>query len=148
MSSISTITFRARYLADVLSPLIGTIGHHVKSGLLGFGSAMILARRQIFWILVERRQTERKTRSHSLVLLPCCRMNSAPWSRMNSGWILLTPAALFGLTHLRAVLIASVEKLPERLRLALGAHRGSHTIMVMYLVKALSALENLPLLMS
>ena len=32
MSSISTITFHcARYLADVLSPLIGTMGHHVKS---------------------------------------------------------------------------------------------------------------------
>ena len=47
-----------------------------------------------------RRQTERKTRSHSLAL--------SPWCRINSGWILSTPAALFGLTH-RAVLIPSVE---------------------------------------
>ena len=34
-----------------------------------------------------QRQTERKTRSHSLVL--------SPWCRVNSWWILSTPAALF-----------------------------------------------------
>ena len=34
---------------------------------------------------------ERKTRNHSLVFLP--------WCRMNSGWILLTPIALFSLMH-------------------------------------------------
>ena len=101
---------------------------------------MILARFQILGILDARRQTERKTRSHSLAL--------STWCRMNSGWILSTPAALFGLIHLRVVLISSVEKSPERSRSALGACRRSLTTVVMFLVKALSALVNLPLLMS
>ena len=101
---------------------------------------MILARCNILGILDVRRQTERKTRSHSLAL--------SPWCRMNSGWILSTSAALFGLMHLRAVLISSVEKSPERSRSALGACPRYLTIVVMFQVKALSALVNLPLVMS
>ena len=77
-----------------------------SSSLLGFGSVIIMARCQILVILDEK-QMVRKTRSNLLVL--------SPWCRMNSGWILLTPTALFD------ALISSVEKSPERMRSVLGA---------------------------
>ena len=71
--------------------------------------------------------------SQCVALLPVC--------RMNSGWMLSIPGALFGFRCLIADTISSFVKW-----LALSALRGSFTLPVVFLVKDLSAFRNLPLL--
>ena len=89
------------------------------SSLLGFGRAMTLDRRHIFGSLDVRKQREQNDRIHSVALLP--------WCRMDSGWMLLIPAALFGFRCLIANFISSLVNSPERLASMLGALRRSFT---------------------
>ena len=87
-----------------------------------------------------RKQREQNDRSHSVALLP--------WCRMNSGWMLSIPAALFGFRCLIADFISSLMNSPERLVSTLGALRRSFTSPMVFLVNSLSVLKNLPLLIS
>ena len=111
-----------------------------SSGLLGFGRAMTLAHCHIFRSLDVRKQREQNDRSHSVVLLH--------WCRMNSGWMLSIPAALFGFRCLIADFISSLVNSPERLASMLGALLMSFTSPMVFLVNSLSTLRNLPLLIS
>ena len=67
---------------------------------------------------------------------------------MNSGWMSSIPGALPGFRCLIADTISSWLKSPDRLASALGAHRRSFTSPVVFLVNALSATGNQPLLNS
>ena len=93
-----------------------------STGLFGFRRAMTLARRHVFGSLSVWIQTEQNDRSHSVALLP--------WCRMNSGWMLSIPGALFGFRCLIADTISSFVKSPERLRSALGALPGEGHVCV------------------
>ena len=131
---------RSKILYSTQSRVIRRYPFGSSSGLLGFGRAMTLARRHIFGSLDVRKQREKNDRSHSVALLP--------WCRMNSGQMLSIPAALFGFRCLIADFISSLVNSPERLASTLGTLRMSFTSPMVFLVNSLSALRNLPLLIS
>ena len=87
-----------------------------------------------------RKQREQNDRSHSVALLP--------WCRLNSRHVLSIPAALFGFRCFIADFISSLVNSPERLESMLGALHRSFTSFMVFLVNSLSALRNLPLLIS
>ena len=101
---------------------------------------MILAHCHIFGSFDVRSQTEQNRRSHSVALLPWCKMYSGP--------MLSIPAALFGFRCLIADLILLLVKSSHRLASALGALLRSFTSPEIFLVKALSMSGNLLLLIS
>ena len=74
-------------------------------------------------------------------------MIEATLCRINSGQMLSIPAALFGFRCLIANFILSVNS-PDRLASTLGALHRSFTSPMVFLVNSLSALRNLPLLIS
>ena len=96
---------RSKILYGTQSRAMGRYPFGSSSGLLGFGRAMTLARRHIFGSLDVRKQMEQNDRSHSVALLP--------WCRMNSWWMLSIPAALFGFRCLIADFILSLVNSPE-----------------------------------
>ena len=105
-----------------------------------FGRAMTLACRHIFGSFEVRKQREQNDRSHSVALLP--------WCRMNSRQMLSILAALFGFRCLMANFISSLVNSPERLESMLGSLHKSVTSPMVFLGNSLSALRYLPLLIS
>ena len=130
----------SKILYGTQSRAMGQYPFGSSSSLLGFGRAMTLARCHIFGRLDVRKQREQNDQSHSVALLP--------WCRMNSGRMLSIPAALFGFRCLIADFISSLVNSPERLASTLGALCRSFTLSMVFLVNSLSALRNLPLLIS
>ena len=114
-SSRRTWRRRSKILYGVQSRAMGQYPFGSSSDLLGFRRAMTLARHHIFGSLDVRKQ-EQNDRSHSVALLPRC--------RMNSGRMLSIPAALFGFRYLIANFISSLMNSPKRLASTLGSLLG------------------------
>ena len=100
-------------------------------GLFGLGKAIMLARRQVFGILLLRRRVERKEHIHEEAV--------SPWWTRNFGWMLSRPAALPTFSWLIALVSSSSVKSPDRFESAPGALESWLTSCDILRAKSLSA---------